>query len=191
MLLKDHKLAIILYLLGFLVLIGSFFLDNMFLELIMGIQNPLLIYLLEWVNYGLFLVLVLLFVTSIFMWEEGKKDWIIPSWVTFLSTFLFVVVLKFLVARERPVESLIPALADLSFPSVHIALCFSMLPIIDRTFPNLKWFWIIFALVVALGKLYLGLHYLSDAIAGALIGLSIGLAALHLKKKYNLFKASV
>ena len=46
------------------------------------------------------------------------------------------------------------------------------------------WFWIILAIVIAISRLYLGVHYMSDVIAGAVIGYAIGASIIYIKEKY-------
>ncbi|HIH51471.1 MAG TPA: phosphatase PAP2 family protein [Nanoarchaeota archaeon] len=49
-------------------------------------------------------------------------------------------------------------------------MTFSALPVIDREFPRIKIFWIVFALLIIFSRLYFGVHFLSDVVAGALLG---------------------
>jgi undecaprenyl-diphosphatase len=52
-------------------------------------------------------------------------------------------------------------------------------------------FWLGFAILVAFSRVYFGVHYLSDVIAGAFIGYLIGYLAMNLEEKYkysNFFK---
>jgi undecaprenyl-diphosphatase len=164
----------------------SFFLDSLVLEAMDNFQSPLFDYVFSWISYTLSLVVVLLFMTSLFMWEENKKDWIIPLWFSFVFTLALTIALKFIVARDRPYELLyLFGFADYSFPSAHAAVSFSVVPILDEEYPKIKWFWIAFAVLVALSRLYLGVHYLSDVMAGGLIGFAMGLSVVYLKKKYS------
>jgi undecaprenyl-diphosphatase len=55
---------------------------------------------------------------------------------------------------------------------------------LSKNFPKIKWiFWVV-AILVGLSRIYLEVHYLSDVLAGAIIGYSIGLLFLKLEEKY-------
>jgi len=134
-----------------------------------------------------FVVLVL--ITSLFLWQENKRKWIFPLW---LSVFLSAVVaytLKLIFIRQRPFEvldiiNLVPG-RESSFPSAHAAAVFSTLAILDKEFPKIKWFWIVFAILVAFSRIYVGVHYLTDVVVGALIGYTISLIVLKVRHKKN------
>lgn len=91
--------------------------------------------------------------------------------------------LKSRIGRERPyamhaelISCAMPPLDRYSFPSGHTlhAVCFSS--IACAYLPVLAWVLVPFALLVALSRMVLGLHYPTDVLAGAIIG--AGLAAL-------------
>jgi len=184
----EQKKTIVIIVFGFLFLLISFPLDELVLNFFDNSTNSVLSYIFNWVSYVLSLVIVLLIMTSLFMWEENKKDWIIPLWFSCFFTLIVIYIIKFIVARERPEEIIqIFGFNDYSFPSAHAGFSFAAVPILDKEYPMLKWFWIIFAVFVVFSRLYLQVHYLSDVIAGALIGYCIGKTVIYLKTKYSIF----
>lgn len=89
--------------------------------------------------------------------------------------------LKHLVGRPRP-DSALPALSLLgpsfipdidSFPSGHATSVFTVATIFAASYPRLAWPLYLLATAVALGRVYLGRHYVSDVLAGALIGVLV------------------
>jgi len=69
-------------------------------------------------------------------------------------------------------------LTDHSFPSGHSTAIFAVVVPIVATFPTLGYVLLPIAALVSLSRIYLGLHYPSDCIAGAVIGSGIGLLAV-------------
>lgn len=95
--------------------------------------------------------------------------------------------LKQLVARTRPydaVEGLVPLVAklkDFSFPSGHTCASFACAAVYLRLYPGIQGKGaVILAFLIALSRLYVGVHYPTDVIAGAIIGWISGLLALML-----------
>ncbi len=162
----------------------SLFLDNFFNDRIHLIHNPTLDIVFTIMTNFYLLIFVLLFVTTFFMYAEKKREGIIPVWASLLITTVVVVLLKLLIARERPQELTDVAWFMYSFPSLHAALCFTVLPTLDIEFPKHKWAWISLAALVGLSRIYLQVHYLSDVLAGCAIGYAIGVWIFHLNKKY-------
>jgi undecaprenyl-diphosphatase len=57
-----------------------------------------------------------------------------------------------------------------SFPSNHAFNNFAAATFIYRFFPKLKWALFITAVLIAVSRVYLGLHYPSDVLGGAILG---------------------
>jgi len=53
-------------------------------------------------------------------------------------------------------------------------MAFCALPILTKEFPRLKYVWFLLAGLVAFSRVYFGLHFLSDVLAGGLIGYLLG-----------------
>jgi membrane-associated phospholipid phosphatase len=86
--------------------------------------------------------------------------------------------IKLLVKRPRPqLEGLPPlggAPSSLSFPSAHAAASFAAATTFGRIEPQAKAPALSLAVLMALTRPYLGMHYPSDVLAGALLGRLLG-----------------
>jgi undecaprenyl-diphosphatase len=61
-----------------------------------------------------------------------------------------------------------------SFPSNHAFNNFAAAVFIYRFFPKLKWALFITAVMISFSRIYLGLHYPSDVLGGAVFGSFFG-----------------
>lgn len=80
--------------------------------------------------------------------------------------------------RYRYAPLLFKDASDPSFPSNHAGGAFALATVLVCRFPAFSAFTASLAVVVALSRLYAGLHYLSDLVSGALLG--TGVAVLYL-----------
>ncbi len=91
-------------------------------------------------------------------------------------------ILKNLIARVRPYEAvegltlLIERQPDWSFPSGHSASSFAAAAVIWLNHRRIGWTALVLAAMIAFSRLYVGVHYPTDVICGAVSGLLIGLA---------------
>ncbi len=105
-----------------------------------------------------------------------------------LSLLINNVILKRLVARTRPyeviagLELLTKKATDFSFPSGHSASSFATAAAVCSTQKGSRWRWLVLigAVCMAFTRLYIGIHYPSDVICGAISGTLCGLAAAFL-----------
>lgn len=103
--------------------------------------------------------------------------------------------LKNLFERVRPcnvlpdVNILVGCTSSFSFPSSHAVNNFAAAVYFGKIFPRIKWILLTTALIVAVSRPYVGVHYPSDIFGGAVIGAIIGyLFALLVIKIDNLFQ---
>lgn len=88
--------------------------------------------------------------------------------------------LKEFFARERPCNALSDVLSPLgcaggySFPSNHALNNFAAAAFFSMLYPNYKIVLYVTASLIAISRVYLGLHYPSDIIVGAAIGMIFG-----------------
>jgi undecaprenyl-diphosphatase len=114
--------------------------------------------------------------------------------ITLLLTWGITNVLKMTIARPRPFTAgdamLIGKAPDgYSFPSQHASFSFTAAITAFLSRRALGWIALIAAALVAYSRVYLGAHYWSDVLAGAVIGSSIAYAVdkahAHLEQKKN------
>jgi undecaprenyl-diphosphatase len=99
-----------------------------------------------------------------------------------LSDTLCYRLVKGLVNRPRPFQNpeLLPWLHKVgeahgpSFPSNHAANIFAGAVVLSWYFPGMRKFFYAFAALVAISRPILGVHYPSDALAGAFLGILVG-----------------
>ncbi len=100
-------------------------------------------------------------------------------------------VLKHLVQRVRPcnVNSLVPMLiarpADFSFPSGHTSASFAATVVMWKANKKLGIAALLLAVLIAFSRLYLFVHYPTDILAGAALGLACGMIAVKLYNKFS------
>ena len=169
---------------SFISLLRSFYLDYLFISIAFASQSIIIFFVL----------------TSLFLWQEHKRKWIFPLWLTLALSIIISYIVKVLIHRPRPFQAGVISVLGLgvylmknsfltwnfSFPSFQAMLVFSALPILDKEFPKFKYIWLIFACFVALSRVYFGLHYMSDVIAGAIIGYLLGALLVYAEGRYKL-----
>jgi len=194
------KKRTLLYFLLLIVLIAlSFIYDNQIVIFFSSLRNIYLDYLFVGFTFEI-QIAVFVFLTILFLWKEHKRRWIIPLWLSMAFSEIIANVIKITVQRARPFEAGIVSavefvksfisgnLSAFSFPSAHAMFIFSALPVLDKEFPKFKYVWIVFACLVAISRVYFGVHYMSDVIAGAAIGYAIGLFFVFIEEKYEVGK---
>jgi len=108
---------------------------------------------------------------------SNREAWLICAALGPIAIGLNYVV-KLIAKRPRPVLEGLPPLggapSSLSFPSAHATSSFAVATAMARVEP-LGALAFVLALALALGRPYLGMHYPSDVLVGAVLGVGLGL----------------
>ena len=193
--LRNKKIAILFIVLSFAIIL-SFVFDNLIVQNISKLRNVFLDEVFLGITFISSEIIIFFFLTSLFLWREHKRKWILPLWLTLGLSAMVGFLLKIAIQRQRPFQlgivSILPVLEkssyliwNFSFPSFQAMLVFCAIPIISKEFRKIKWAWIIFAILVAFSRVYFGLHFLSDVIIGGILGYLIGIFVIKLEEKNN------
>ena len=122
-----------------------------------------------------------------------RKAGIVCAAALVANLVLTNIALKNIIQRIRPydvmnsLKILVEAEHDFSFPSGHTAASFACAWAMRRTLP--KKFWIpaiILAALISLSRLYVGVHYPTDVIAGVIAGVFAAEISFRALRKYAL-----
>jgi undecaprenyl-diphosphatase len=144
-------------------------------------SSSILDHALPWLTYlGSHFAVILFIILS---WILIKQKRVLRSLVVLYAIQSAVIYsLKFLVQRQRPLFLLETAsklskgpgeIIDPSFPSAHAVFSFMMATLLALWFPRYRIIFFIIAGFIGWTRIYLGLHYPTDVIIGALLGYGI------------------
>ena len=125
--------------------------------------------------------LILYFILIIKGGKRGRISALILIFLIVVSEQLSSVFLKNLFGRIRPcnvlddVNLLVGCTDSFSFPSSHAVNNFAVAIFFGKLFPKYKWILISVASLIAFSRPYVGVHYPSDILGGAVIGWLLGI----------------
>jgi membrane-associated phospholipid phosphatase len=106
--------------------------------------------------------------------------------ISYLVATVLADALKDVFDRPRPslvdpdVHPLIRVPSSAAMPSGHAAAAFAAAVAVGLVHPRLRWPLLVLAALIALSRLWLGVHYLSDVLVGAALGTAVALAVFGL-----------
>ena len=155
-----------------------------------GWLNPMVEFYTTLGNGGLLWIVLSL---ALLCWRPTRKVGAASLLALAIGFLCTNVAVKPLLQRPRPytaVEGLIPLLTSgdpNSFPSGHTCAAFAAGLAWAWALPRrwMRWTGLVLAVCMGLSRLYVGVHYPSDVLAGALIGSLAALCALALVRRWE------
>jgi undecaprenyl-diphosphatase len=154
--------------------------------------NPFFDVVMPFVTGDVFLHYVAGALWLVLFWRAGRKGRIVALGtlvVIALSDQSSAHLFKSLFSRTRPpyaldsVRLLVDTTRSFSFPSAHAANTFAVATFVSSFYRRTRvWLYLVAALV-AYSRVYVGVHYPGDVLAGALLGLGIGFGCAYLLKR--------
>lgn len=121
----------------------------------------------------------------LFLREETKHHRFFIPFLGVLGLSWVVVeqAIKWFVGRPRPGIDMGAYVVDssavwYSFPSSHSALSWAFVVVLSHYEPKYRGVYVVLAVLISLSRIYLGVHYPLDVLAGAGLGLVIGTISL-------------
>jgi undecaprenyl-diphosphatase len=164
---------------------------TIFFDINHGITNPIFDVFfpsLRYLTYVFWFTLIVYFLLK----KERKLALLIT--VGIIAGAVLTYPIKFLIDRTRPYDQietarvLTPHESDPSFPSGHTEMSFLAATVVSRFHPGYGKYLYAFSFMVALSRIYVGVHFPGDVIGGAIIGIFVGrLMILLAQRKKNIF----
>jgi len=168
-----------------LVALGFLF-DEQITNLIINNRVSGLNDLMVFIGGGAIYFLLIVLVAALFLLRKEKRRYVPVLLFSIVLAWIFKNIISNVVMRMRPeLIPLIEPISTFSFPSGHAAIVFSVLAILNKGFRKIGKVWLVIALLVCFSRVYLGVHYLSDVIAGALLGYFVSIISLELEENYS------
>jgi undecaprenyl-diphosphatase len=132
------------------------------------------------------------------LWWQKRRETAFDVVVAVLACGVVTSILKLLFMRDRPFEVLVDAhtlswgwftiATGPAMPSGHTARAFAVAAALAMTSRHpYRAYAFVPAALIGLSRIYLGLHWPSDVLAGAVVGISIAFAIVHLGKGDNIY----
>ena len=149
--------------------------------------TPIMVFFSKLGNAGLIWIFTGLLLLISKRTRRGGFDLLICLFAAYIVNDL---VIKLLVARSRPYDIieglniLVSPLSSYSFPSGHTNISFASALAMTLAFGRKGALAYIPAVLIAVSRCYVGVHYPSDVLAGIIVGTTVALAVYFLSQKY-------
>jgi len=167
---------------------------TLFLMLNRDVANPVLDVIMPYITDVDHWTIPILLIWLYMMIFKGKKGRLFGIGIIFaigMSDFISSSVIKPWVHRLRPCHPeffieggrfLMGMKKSMSFPSSHAANMGAMATYFTIRYPKTRWIVISIAVIIGYSRVYVGVHYVTDVIAGFLLGLLCAVFILNAEK---------
>ncbi len=141
-------------------------------------------------SYFQYFVVGFLLLFLLFNFKKYVKMVILALGAAVLSRYVFAEIIRYLLPRSRPfvynqINLLLGKVNESSFPSGHAVFFFAIAAVVY--FYNKKAGLIFFlaAFLISLARVFVGVHWPSDILAGAVVGMISGWLVMKIAKKFQ------
>ena len=197
-------------LIAFLLILGILFMCYLILSAMWGSNSAEPIQSIEGMDYDLFFFInqvdnpnlnsffiflslifshfLFLLINTIIWLRRPKLGTLLLISLGIASTFLFVT--KVIVSRPRPPQVLsnvkvLDSFEGSSFPSGHSTRAFLLASIVGSSYTKTVIPLVVFSSLVAISRVYVGVHFPTDIIAGSIVGLVLGRALYNYQNVFH------
>ena len=168
--------------------------DSTIVTQVQSMRNETLDTIMLFFTHTAMLIAFILLASTILFYKKENRIKLVSLWISLVLTLILTDLLKITVNRTRPFESIGFELpknygdfeTGKSFPSKHASLVFTVIPFLkDGNSMRIYYLYYLFsitAILISFSRVYFGFHYLSDVIAGSLLGYGLSFAAIGLNK---------
>lgn len=141
-----------------------------------------------WLGYLMILFLVILVLKN---WRKFKDMFIVSIGSAIISRFFFAALIKYFYYHPRPywilnnVNLLLAKETESSFPSGHVSFYFALAAGVYIYNRKMGWVFFVISALMGFARIYTGVHWPLDVLAGAGLGILVGLVGGYLYSLYR------
>jgi undecaprenyl-diphosphatase len=155
--------------------------------------NPILDIIFPFIGseFVIFVPIVILAFVLVLIGQNKLRRFCVLFILSFLCAYGISIFLKYIVHRPRPmnmthIRRLLIGIEpeNFSFPSTHSAIVFAAAYLFWVKYKSLAPYVYFIAVLVAWARIYVGVHYPSDVLFGALLGILISKCLIFIESRY-------